>query len=1070
MSESRLSESSLLDEIVEKFLEERDQGAAPDQSAYLRKYPELAIQLREIFSGLAILAGSSESLRKHADGSPRTGLVIEGKYRLNELIGSGGMGQVWSAQQLKGIIRPVAIKLIKAGMDSERVLARFEVERQALAMMSHPNIAIVLDAGITETGRPYFAMEFVQGVPITEYCDQNRISIIERLKLFATVCDAVHHSHQRGIIHRDLKPSNILVCVVDNTPVAKVIDFGLAKAMDQTLPHFSVETGVREFVGTPHYTSPEQAERNNAGTDVRSDVYALGVILYELLVGTKPLDKLELKGLTQNEALRQIREVDPPRPSIRFSSSDESDAIAWKRVAAPEELSLQLARELDWIVMRALEKDKSRRYQSAREFEDDIGRYLRGEPVVARPPSKLYTVSKFVRRNRGVVGSAAAVLVGIAVIVAWMSVDLYRRRALEQRISVSQIEFLRAAEAKSFSRRLKELKAPEYATFVSQLHRFQRLHPPRNAVEQRRDSLVRLSLLGTALNESIDEELVKGTEADEILAINASLKQLPPHQRSALRKLLDSSLKGAAATGDERLKLLGILCQVDQDALSDPESLDELASRLCDVNAIELPSWRTVFQPLSDGLVTRFEQIIDDSDAGKLRRSNAASFWVSYRSEHLQDVVKKGLNVPSVAYEPFVANWTSNRNRAIELLKSYLIDKPNEDATAELFVGAAIGLANLGELDHLWECFSGSLGESVRARAITLCQPRLIPFETLAGRILLTKSSMERASIIAALSTYPVDQLRKGINQSLIEVIQREFLTNPSSSVHGACESTLVRWKVSLPTLDASPEIPSEGQRWYRSPTGIDFVTLDIPALDSMTDAAARPGYCVAVGSREVTVAQFLEFLNDETNKEVQENFRYKVEVSPEGDCPQNSVNWYVGAMYCNWLSLKEGIAPDQLCFEADRLNGGAPRRKENAESLGGYRFPSVAEAKLFCGGINPPFDQARPKEVSVMSNFPWGHDTRLLNDFAHTAQNAMGRTWPAGHRLPNDLGMHDTLGSLLEWTVTVDEERSMPVSTGGNYINAKPSLFYVEPQAVAGFNFNNFYLGFRVARTLDIK
>lgn len=288
--------------------------------------------------------------------------------------------------------------------------------------------------------------------------------------------------------------------------------------------------------------------------------------------------------------------------------------------------------------------------------------------------------------------------------------------------------------------------------------------------------------------------------------------------------------------------------------------------------------------------------------------------------------------------------------------------------------------------------------------------------------------------------------------------------------MHGACESTLVRWKVPVPTLDASPETPSEGQQWYRSPTGIDLVTLDIPFLDSTADAVARPGYRVAVGSREVTVAQFLEFLNDETNKEVLENFRYKVEVSPEEDCPQNSVNWYVGAMYCNWLSLKEGIATDQLCFESDPLNGGAPRMKQNAESLSGYRFPSVTEAKFFCGGINPPFDQARSREVSVMSNFPWGNDARLLNEFAFTAENAMGRTWPAGHRLPNDLGMHDTLGSLLEWTVTLEEKRSLPISTGGNYINAKPELFYVNPEAVAGFNFSNFYFGFRVARTLEAE
>ncbi|MCY2980215.1 MAG: serine/threonine-protein kinase [Planctomycetota bacterium] len=487
MSDSTLSEDSFLDDIAHRFLNECEQGETPDFEAYLREYPEHTEQLHEIFSGFAILAGTCEKKNESSVGIANSGMIIDGKYKLIEAIGAGGMGQVWLSQQIVGLKRQVAIKLIKAGMDSERVLARFESERQSLALMNHPNIATVFDAGMTEHGRPYFAMEYVKGVPITEYCDRNRLRITERLRLFAVVCEAVLHSHQKGIIHRDLKPSNILICLFDGVPVPKVIDFGLAKAMDPSQTEISIHTGHREFVGTLLYTSPEQAEFNNVVIDIRSDVYSLGVVLYELLVGTTPLEKLRLKEIAETEALRQIREVDPQRPSVRYSGSGESEGIAQQRLIAPNELKSTLQRELDWIVMCALDKDRSRRYQSASEFKEDIERFLRGEPLVARPPSNLYRLSKFVKRKRGAVASALAVIVGIVALVAWMSVDLYHRRVLEKRINISHVEYLRAADAISFSRRLNELKATEHSSFVSRLNSYQLAKPSTTEIERRRD-------------------------------------------------------------------------------------------------------------------------------------------------------------------------------------------------------------------------------------------------------------------------------------------------------------------------------------------------------------------------------------------------------------------------------------------------------------------------------------------------------------------------------------------------------------------------------------------------------
>jgi serine/threonine protein kinase/tetratricopeptide (TPR) repeat protein len=341
------------------------------------------------------------------------GTVITGRYKQLEAIGEGGMGTVWVAEQMQPVRRKVALKLIKAGMDSKSVLARFEAERQALAVMDHPNIAKVLDGGLTETGRPFFAMEYVKGVRITEYCDATRMSIPERLHLFAQVCQAVQHAHQKGIIHRDLKPSNILVAPYDDKPVPKVIDFGLAKAMHQSLTERTLHTAHEAVLGTPLYMSPEQAQLNNMDVDTRADIYSLGVLLYELLTGTTPLEKKRFKEAAWDEIRRLIREEEPPRPSTRLSSSEALPSLAAGRHTEPARLKKLVRGELDWIVMKSLEKDRARRYETANGFAMDIQRYLAGEPVLAVPPSAGYRLRKLIRRNKGSVLAAAAVAVAI---------------------------------------------------------------------------------------------------------------------------------------------------------------------------------------------------------------------------------------------------------------------------------------------------------------------------------------------------------------------------------------------------------------------------------------------------------------------------------------------------------------------------------------------------------------------------------------------------------------------------------------------------------------------------------
>jgi eukaryotic-like serine/threonine-protein kinase len=350
------------------------------------------------------------------------GAVI-GPYKLLEQIGEGGFGVVFLAEQTHPVRRKVALKLIKPGMDSRQVVARFEAERQALALMDHPHIAKVHDAGTTEAGRPYFVMELVRGIPITEFCDQNHLPLRERLELFVHVCQAVQHAHQKGIIHRDLKPSNVLVSMHDTTPVVKVIDFGVAKALGQELTDKTLFTGLAQMVGTPLYMSPEQAGQSGLDVDTRSDIYALGVLLYELLTGTTPFDRERFRTAGYDEMRRIIREEEPPRPSTRVSTLGQAAAtVSANRGSDPRKLSALFRGELDWVVMRALEKDRNRRYESASAFAADVLRYLHDEPVLACPPSAWYRFRKFARRNKAMLAMAS--VVGPAVVVLATSLVL----------------------------------------------------------------------------------------------------------------------------------------------------------------------------------------------------------------------------------------------------------------------------------------------------------------------------------------------------------------------------------------------------------------------------------------------------------------------------------------------------------------------------------------------------------------------------------------------------------------------------------------------------------------------
>jgi serine/threonine protein kinase/tetratricopeptide (TPR) repeat protein len=444
MSDPQQARSIFL-EAVEKHAPDQwgaflDEACGQDQE--LRQRVE--VLLRAHGQANSLLDAPAPALGQTIDEptTERPGTVI-GPYKLLEQIGEGGFGIVFMAEQTEPVRRKVALKILKPGMDRRQVVARFEAERQALAIMDHPNIAKVHDGGATPSGRPYFVMELVRGVPITEFCDQNHLTPQQRLELFIPVCQAVQHAHQKGIIHRDLKPSNVLVTVQDTKPEVKVIDFGVAKALGQELTDKTLFTGFAQMVGTPLYMSPEQAGQSGLDIDTRSDIYSLGVLLYELLTGTTPFDRERFKRAAYEEIRRIIREEEPPRPSTRLSESKDSlPSISAQRHTEPAKLTRLVRGDLDWIVMKALEKDRNRRYETASAFAADVQRYLNDEPVHACPPSAWYRFRKFARRHRTAltVATLMVVVLGLATAISsWAALDaIESERLAEQRLENEQ--------------------------------------------------------------------------------------------------------------------------------------------------------------------------------------------------------------------------------------------------------------------------------------------------------------------------------------------------------------------------------------------------------------------------------------------------------------------------------------------------------------------------------------------------------------------------------------------------------------------------------------------------------
>jgi serine/threonine protein kinase/Flp pilus assembly protein TadD len=508
----------------------------------------------------------------------KVGDLVAGRYKLLEQLGEGGMGTVWMAQQQEPVKRLVALKVIKPGMDSKQVLARFEAERQALAMMDHPHIARVLDAGTTATGRPFFVMELVKGVPLTKYCDAHRLTPKDRLELFIPVCQAIQHAHQKGIIHRDIKPSNVLVAQYDGKPVPKVIDFGVAKATGQQLTEHTLVTGFGAVVGTLEYMSPEQAELNQLDIDTRSDIYSLGVLLYELLTGSTPLQKKRLKEEAMLEVLRIIREEEPPKPSTRLSTTDELPSVAANRGLEPKKLGGLVRGELDWIVMKALEKDRNRRYETANGFAQDIQRYLADEPVLASPPSARYRFRKFARRNKTALAVAGLILFFIALLGGGGGWVVRDRAAREEAVAKERIDRQKRLTAQvetifeEVDRLEREQKWPEAWEAVKRVEAALQGGEPDDALQRRVGNVVRDLAFAVRLDRIRQERATfaegnfnyAGAARDYALAFRdygVDLEALPPDEAVARLRAKPALAAALAAALDDWVAARGGLAE-----------------------------------------------------------------------------------------------------------------------------------------------------------------------------------------------------------------------------------------------------------------------------------------------------------------------------------------------------------------------------------------------------------------------------------------------------------------------------------------------------------------------------
>ncbi|HEV8068356.1 MAG TPA: bifunctional serine/threonine-protein kinase/formylglycine-generating enzyme family protein [Planctomycetaceae bacterium] len=983
--------------------------------------------------------------------------VCAGRYRLLEEIGEGGTGSVWLAEQMQPVCRRVAIKLIKPGMDSRQVLSRFELERQALAVMDHPNIAKVLDGGVTDEGRPYFVMEYVKGVPITKFCDEARLAVERRLQLFVQVCQAVQHAHQKGIIHRDLKPSNILVCLYDGDPVPKVIDFGLAKAIHQPLREHTLSTAHGIMVGTPLYMSPEQAEFNNLDIDTRTDIYSLGVILYELLTGTTPLDQQRFKGAAWHEIVRVIKEVEPSKPSTKLSGSSSLPSVAAQRSLDPAQLTRLVRGDLDWIVMKSLEKERSRRYETANGLARDLERCLADEVVEARPPTASYRFRKLVRRNKGLVvavGLIALALVGGIAGTTWGMI-----RAEDQKVrAVAAAAAERAANERA--QQIEQKRQAEYAaSLVDELtkaqmvevpgivHQIEKIRPWTDPLlrqagavtPEKSDKQLRLSLAllpgDRSKIDSLRDGLLRVSPSDFPVVRDALL----PYQNVVIESLWNAALDPHLEAQNQFQAACALATYAPKDGRW--SRLNKfVADRLVTLEASSLVPWRAALRPAKSQLIEPLTSIFRDTNQDTLARRFATETLADYLSDRPDELFHLLADGQQFQFLVLFNKLVPYKDRAINLAFDELARHPSEKATdqekephAKRKANSALALIRLGAPERVWPLLRHTPDPTTRSYIIDRMANFGVDAEIVWNRLTAESDASIKAALVLSLGHYPPDALGSRDAASRRSMMLGIYRNDVDQAVHSAAAWLLRHWNAEdeMKRCDGSLSTgkPEDGRHWYVTHLGQTMTVIPGPLEFDMGSPSNEYGHWEGEVQHRVTIHHSFAMSATETTVEQMQRWKPQCTVGagrPTKDCPMNHVTWYEAVQYCRWLSEREQIPESEMCYPPIAQIKADMTLPANYLERSGYRLPTEEE-----------WEYASRSGAKTARFF--GSTLELLPKYAWYIKNSNEHLWPVGTLMPNDFGLFDVYGNVVEWcqdALVTDESKSSGKMALDRFVN----------------------------------